>query len=47
VGKHVRHDLPLMMDALKQQHPHIRFECLPAVGEHPELLDLLAKLAWA
>jgi len=47
VGKHVRQDLPLMMDALKQQHPHIRFECLPAVGEHPELLDLLAKLAWA
>ena len=47
VGKHIRHDLPLMMDALKQQHPHIRFECLPAVGEHPELLDLLAKLAWA
>ncbi|MFM7802847.1 MAG: sirohydrochlorin chelatase [Limnohabitans sp.] len=46
VGKHVRHDLPLMMDELKLQYPHIRFECLPAVGEHPELLDLLAKIAW-
>jgi sirohydrochlorin cobaltochelatase len=47
VGKHVRHDLPLMMDELKNQYPDIHFECMQAVGEHPELLDLLAKIAWA
>jgi sirohydrochlorin cobaltochelatase len=47
VGKHVRHDLPLMMDEIKSQYPHIHFECMAAVGEHPELLDLLAKIAWA
>ena len=41
VGKHVRHDLPLMMDELKQQHPHIRFECLPAA---PSLKSIIAIL---
>ena len=45
VGKHVRHDLPEMMAELKEQHPSVVFECQPAVGEHPDLLDLLARIA--
>ena len=45
VGKHVREDLPQMLTTLFEQHPAVVFEPLPAVGEHPELLDLLAKMS--
>ena len=45
VGKHVREDLPLMLQALRDAHPHVAFEPLPAVGEHPDLLDLMANIA--
>ena len=47
VGKHVRHDLPEMMAELREQHPKVVFECQPAVGEHLDLLDLLARIAVA
>ena len=45
VGKHVREDLPKMLQSLIDQHPLIEFEPLPAVGEHPELLNLMAQIA--
>ena len=45
VGKHVREDLPVMLQALRDAHPHVEFEPLPAVGEHPHLLDLMATIA--
>ena len=45
VGKHVRNDLPSMMSELTARYPDVRFECVPAVGEHPQLLDLLAHIA--
>ncbi len=45
VGKHVREDLPVMLQSLRDAHPSVAFEPLPAVGEHPDLLDLLARLA--
>jgi sirohydrochlorin cobaltochelatase len=45
VGKHVREDLPVMLQALRDTHPNVAFEPLPAVGEHPDLLDLLAQIA--
>lgn len=45
VGKHVREDLPGMLQSLRDQHPLIAFEPLPAVGEHPDLLDLMAEIA--
>ena len=45
VGKHVREDLPGMLKSLIDQHPLIVFEPLPAVGEHPDLLDLMAEIA--
>jgi len=45
VGKHVREDLPGMLQSLIDQHPRIAFEPLPAVGEHPDLLDLMAEIA--
>jgi len=47
VGKHVREDLPVMLQALRDIHPSVTFEPLPAVGEHPDLLNLLAQIAIA
>ncbi len=47
VGRHAREDLPLLMDALRQAHPQVRWVLQPTVGEDPRLLDLLADLALA
>ena len=44
-GRHAREDLPKLVTELQQQHPDIRFEVRPAVGENPAVLDLLAKIA--
>lgn len=45
VGRHVREDLPLLMDALRQQHPGVDIVLQAAVGENPQLVALLAKIA--
>jgi sirohydrochlorin cobaltochelatase len=45
VGKHARSDLPQLMDALQLAHPQVAWTLQPAVGEHPELIDLLARIA--
>jgi sirohydrochlorin cobaltochelatase len=45
VGRHAREDLPALIAELKQNHPKVVFDVQPAVGENPEVLDLLAKIA--
>jgi sirohydrochlorin cobaltochelatase len=45
VGKHVREDLPSMLAELAQRFPTLTLEPVPAVGEHPDLLHLLAQIA--
>ena len=45
MGKHAREDLPLLIEELRQAYPAVGVECLPAVGEHPELTALLADIA--
>ncbi len=45
MGKHAREDLPLQVEALRQAWPGVGFELAPIVGEAPELLDLLARIA--
>ena len=47
VGKHVREDLPLLMSDLRQQHPGVEIVLQPSVGENPELIALLARIALA
>jgi sirohydrochlorin cobaltochelatase len=44
-GKHVREDLPRLLEKLKQRHPAVKFELQPPVGDDPRVLDLLARLA--
>ncbi len=45
VGRHGREDLPALVNQLRQSHPDLRLELLPAVGEMPELTRCLAGLA--
>ncbi|TWD76835.1 sirohydrochlorin cobaltochelatase [Variovorax beijingensis] len=45
MGKHAREDLPLQVDALRQAWPHVDFQLAGIVGEEPELVDLLARIA--
>ena len=45
VGKHAREDLPLLLDALRRQHPEAKFNLQASVGEQPALIELLAKIA--
>jgi sirohydrochlorin cobaltochelatase len=46
VGRHVREDLPVLVDGLRVAHPQVRWHLQAAVGENERLLDLLAELAW-
>lgn len=45
VGRHGREDLPALVAQLRQDHPEVRLELTPAVGEMPELTRCLAGLA--
>ena len=45
VGKHARHDLPVMVQALAAEHPQLGFHVEPAIGEHPLVVDLMARIA--
>ena len=44
-GKHAREDLPVLLTQLRLATPGVPIELLPAVGEHPLLLDLMARIA--
>jgi sirohydrochlorin cobaltochelatase len=45
MGKHAREDLPALVASLREQHPQVLFELLPAAGEDPRLTALLARIA--
>ena len=45
VGKHVREDLPVLMAQLQHDHPQVRFDLQPPVGEQAAVLDALALAA--
>ncbi|VTU34720.1 Sirohydrochlorin cobaltochelatase [Variovorax sp. PBS-H4] len=45
MGKHLREDLPGLLDQLRASHPQVPVELAAAVGEEPEVLDLIARLA--
>lgn len=44
-GGHVEHDIAPGLDALRAQHPGLQLELLPALGEHPRVLDALCAIA--
>jgi sirohydrochlorin cobaltochelatase len=47
VGKHVREDLPRLVDEIRASHPGIKVELLPTAGEYRELTALMAGIALA
>lgn len=46
-GGHVRKDLPALMEALRERHAGVAFELHGAIGEHPAVLDAMARAATA
>jgi len=46
-GGHVRKDLPLLVDALRAEHPGILWTVRPAVGEAPGVVQALAEATLA
>jgi sirohydrochlorin cobaltochelatase len=44
VGKHARHDLPLLVHEVKALYPQLEVEVLPSAGEMPEVIDFLAQM---
>ena len=45
VGKHLREDLPRLVDAMREARPELALRLRPAVGETPELIEALARIA--
>ena len=45
VGRHAREDLPALVQQLRQQHPGVHFSLQAAIGEHPDVLALMARIA--
>jgi len=45
VGRHAREDLPLLMAELRVRHPQIAFEQKLAMGEHAQVIELMAQIA--
>ena len=44
-GRHVREDLPALVEALRASRPGVHFTLQAPVGEDPRVLDLLAVIA--
>jgi sirohydrochlorin cobaltochelatase len=46
-GGHVRNDLPALVERLRSRHPGVEFALHPAIGEHPAVVDAMARAALA
>ena len=43
-GRHIKHDIPALVQAAQQSHPLVKFHLLPgALGEHPLVIEALAQ----
>ena len=45
VGRHAREDLPQLLAQMRTQYPDLVFQLMPAVGENPEVVEMLAAVA--
>jgi len=45
VGKHARHDLPELLQTMSERYPDVHFDLQPAIGEQPQVVDLMARVA--
>ncbi|MBL8449421.1 MAG: CbiX/SirB N-terminal domain-containing protein [Dechloromonas sp.] len=46
-GGHLKRDVPLLVDALRQRHPTVEFVLAPAIGENEAVLRAMAAAAAA
>lgn len=46
-GGHLRRDLPLQAEQLRQRHGDVSFELRSAIGEHPDVVAAIARSAAA
>jgi len=46
-GGHLRHDLPPLVDALRGAHPALAIRLHAAIGEHPAVVEAMARAAVA
>lgn len=46
-GGHVRKDIPVLMARLQAEHPEVRFQLRPAIGEAPAVIEAMATVALA
>ena len=44
-GGHVRKDLPLLIDTLRQSHPQVTWTLQPSIGEAPGVIEAMATAA--
>jgi sirohydrochlorin cobaltochelatase len=44
-GRHVREDLPTLVDHFRHACPQVEFVLQPPVGENPRVLEMLAQIA--
>lgn len=45
MGKHAREDMPMLVQALREEHPGLTLQVMPSAGEQSAVIDLLADLA--
>ncbi len=45
LGRHAREDMPMLVNHLQGVYPRVQFQLNPSVGEEPEVIELLAKIA--
>ncbi|MDH4378291.1 MAG: CbiX/SirB N-terminal domain-containing protein [Vampirovibrionales bacterium] len=46
-GGHLRHDVPLLMDQIRHNHPAVLVHMLPPIGEHPQVQAAIENIAHA
>ena len=42
-GGHLKQDLPRILEAIRESHPHIPISLASAIGEVPEILEAIAR----
>jgi sirohydrochlorin cobaltochelatase len=41
-GGHLKQDLPLLVGKIREQHPQLELQVMPAIGDAPEILQAIA-----
>ena len=40
-GGHLKQDLPLLVEKIREQHPQLELQVMPAIGDAPEILQAI------